>query len=70
MIHMKHGTRHLAVHGLRDNTYRETTNEIPNVISYVMTWFHKHADSHSNSSVPLLLQKCSNFGVEFKFQAV
>ncbi len=36
-IHMKHETRHLAVHGLQDNTYRETTNEIPNIISHVMT---------------------------------
>ncbi len=44
-IHMKHETRHLAVHGLRDNTYHETTNEIPNIISHVMTWFHKHADT-------------------------
>ncbi len=35
-IHMKHETRHLTVHGLRDNTYCETTNEKPNTISHVM----------------------------------
>ncbi len=44
MIHMKHETSHLSVHGLRDNTYRETTNEIPSIISHVMAWFHNHAD--------------------------
>ncbi len=59
-IHMKHETRHLAVHGLRDNAYRKTTNEIPNIIAQVMTWFHKHADK-SFKLMPLLFQKCSNF---------
>ncbi len=31
-IHITQETRHLAVHGLQDNTYPKTTNEIPNII--------------------------------------
>ncbi len=70
MVHMKHETRHLSVHGLRDNTYRETTNEIPNIISYVMTWFHKHAEKSFKLKGAPAASEMFKFLVEFKFQAV
>ncbi len=69
-IHMKHATRHLVVHGLRDNTYRKTTNEIPNVISHVMTWFHKHAEKSFKLKCAPAASEMFKFLVEFKFQAV
>ncbi len=69
-IHMKHETRHLAVHGLQDNTYRETTNEIANIISHVMTWFHKHANKSFKLKCAPAVSEILKFLVEFKFQAV
>ncbi len=60
---MKHETRHHAVHGLRDNTYHETTNEIPYITS--MTWFPKHADKSFKLKCASEMLK---FVVEFQFQ--
>ncbi len=67
---MKHETRHLAVHGLGDNTYHETTNEIPNIISHVMTWFHKHADESFKFKCAAAASEMFKLLVEFEFQAV
>ena len=70
-IHMKHETRHLAVHGLQDNKYRENTNEITNIIiSQVMSWFHKHADKSFKLKCAPAASEMFKFLVEFKFQAV
>ena len=67
---MKHETRHLTVHGLRDNTYHDTTNEIPNIISHVVIWLHKHADKSFKLKCAPAASLMFKLLVEFKFQAV
>ena len=64
---MKHETRHLMVHGLRDNIYCKTTNEIPKTISYVMAWFHKHAVQSFKLKCAPAASEMFKFLVEIKF---